>query len=47
MSNFTIVLAKEFTEILSIRNSNVKGKDKVIFGLTAIKGIRKKNETLI
>ena len=39
MFHFTIILAKEFTDILRIHNSNVKGKDKVMIGLIAIKGI--------
>ena len=47
MSHFTIVLTDEFKDILRIYNSNVKGKDKIMFGFTAIKSIKKKNETMI
>ena len=45
MSHFTIVPAIKFTGILRIQNTNEKGK--VMSGLTAIKGIGKKKETLI
>ena len=41
MSHFTIVPANEFIQILRIQNTNEKGKDKVMFALTAIKGIGK------
>ena len=47
MFHFKIVPANEFTDILRIQNTNIKGKDKVMFVLTALKGIGKKNETLI
>ena len=47
MSHFTIVPANEFTHILRIQNTNVKGKDKVMFALTAIKGIGKRFANLI
>ena len=47
MSHSIIVQANEFIDILHIHNTNVKGKDKVLLGLTSIKGIGKKNETLI
>ena len=47
MPHFTIVPANEFIHILHIQNTNVKGKSKVMFSLTAIKGIEKRFSNLI
>ena len=47
MSNFKIVPACKFTHILRIQNTNIKGKNKVMFVLTAIKGIGKRFANLI
>ena len=47
MSHFTIVPANEFTQNLRIKNTNLKGKNKVMFELTVIKGIWKRFANLI
>ena len=47
MSHFTIVPANEFTQNLRIKNTNEKGKNKVMFELTVIKGIWKRFANLI
>lgn len=47
MSHLTIVPNAEFQHILRIQNTNVKGKDKVMYGLTAIKGIGRRFSNLV
>ena len=47
MSHLSIVPNSEFTHILRIQNTNVKGKDKVMYGLTSIKGIGRRFSNLI
>ena len=47
MSHLSIVPNNEFTHILRVQNTNVKGKDKVMFALTSIKGIGRRFSNLI
>ena len=47
MSHLTLVPNNEFTHILRVQNTNVKGKDKVMFALTSIKGIGRRFSNLI
>ena len=47
MSHLTIVPNANFNHILRIQNTNVKGKDKVMFGLCSIKGIGKRFSNLV
>ena len=47
MSHLSIVPNSDFTHILRIQNTNVKGKDKVMYGLTSIKGIGRRFSNLV
>ena len=47
MSHLSIVPYTEFTHILRIQNTNVKGKDKVMFALTSIKGLGRRFSNLV
>ena len=47
MSNLIVVPNSEFTHILRIQNTNIKGKDKVMYGITAIKGIGRRFANIV
>ena len=47
MSHLSIVPNADFTHILRIQNTNVKGKDKVMFALTSIKGVGRRFSNLV
>ena len=47
MSTLTVVPTSEFQHILRIQNTNVKGKDKVMYAITAIKGIGRRFSNLV
>ena len=47
MSHLTIVPAADFQHLLRIQNTNVKGKDKVMFALTSIKGVGQRFSNLV
>ena len=46
MASLTVVPNTEFQHILRIQNTNVKGKEKVVFAMTAIKGIGRRISNL-
>ena len=47
MSHLSVVPNNEFTHILRIQNTNIKGKDKVMYALTSIKGIGRRYSNLL
>ena len=47
MSSLAVVPSSEFQHILRIQNTNVKGKDKVMYAITAIKGIGRRFSNLV
>ena len=47
MSHISIVPHTDFTHILRIQNTNVKGKDKVMFALRSIKGIGRRFSNIV
>ena len=47
MSHLSLVPNADFTHIHRIQNTNVKGKDKVMFALTSIKGVGRRFSNIV